>query len=90
MFTKPAGRGRCRRSHKGVIMTKIYCGYLDCENLSEGTCHAGAIRLSVDEGCENYHPPEGSSRVNRDMDGDSLLWDREYFEDDPIDDEVVY
>lgn len=71
-------------------MTKIYCGYLDCENLSEGTCHAGAIRLSVDEGCENYKPPVGPSRINSDTEGDSLLWDREYFEDDPIDDEFVY
>lgn len=68
-------------------MTQIYCELMDCENNEENICHAAAIRLSISESCLTYKIHANGR--NRDLkgQGDKLLWDKEFFEDDPLDDE---
>lgn len=70
-------------------MTLVHCGYRDCSNNENGMCHAAAVRISMDECCLTYLPLENGSAANETGKGDKLLWDREYFEDDPLDDDFA-
>lgn len=71
-------------------MTQIHCDYADCDNNDSNKCHAVAIRLSKTDGCLTYQPPGKDYRRSSKEEGDRLLWDKEYFEDDPLDDRNAY
>ena len=70
-------------------MTSIHCGYHGCINNENGQCHVAAIRLEPDDCCLTYQPLESRSGRLDSEQGDRLTWDREYFEDDPIDNENI-
>lgn len=84
---QPDGSGK---NYKGKGMTKIHCRFMDCENNDQGMCHAAAVQLDPEHCCLTYQPMEGRSSQENGKQGDSLIWDKEYFEDDPIDDEMVF
>ena len=71
-------------------MTQVHCDYVDCENNEEKNCHAVAIRLSTADGCLTYQPPGTVTKNTTAEKGDKLLWDNEYLEDDPLDDQSAY
>lgn len=71
-------------------MTQIHCDYVDCENNETNMCHAIAIKLSTTDCCLTYQPPGKDSKRSAPDKGDQLLWDKEYFEDDPLDDQSAY
>jgi hypothetical protein len=71
-------------------MTLIHCSYKDCINNEAGKCHAAAIKLDKNDCCLSYRTLESEGKAKIIHKGDRLLWDREYFEDDPIDDENAY
>ena len=73
-----------------VIRAQVHCDYLDCENNEDKKYHAVAIRLSSADGCLTYQTPGRVSKKANVEKGDRLLWDREYFEDDPLDDRSAY
>ena len=70
-------------------MPQIHCEYIDCSNNEESKCHAAAIRISKSECCLTYQPYVKGKSQKSGENGDRLLWDREYFEDDPLDDDTV-
>lgn len=70
-------------------MTRIYCGFADCENFEEGICTAAAVRIDPDENCLTYQPYRRTAEVDQEIEGDRLTWDMEYFEDDPTDGETI-
>lgn len=70
-------------------MTRIYCGFADCENFEEGICTATAVRIDPEENCLTYQPFRQEAEVDREIAGDRLTWDMEYFEDDPTDGETT-
>lgn len=70
-------------------MTRIYCGWADCENHEEGICCATAVRIDPAENCLTYQPYQAGPAGNGKQAGDRLTWDIEYFEDDPSDGESV-
>ena len=71
-------------------MTQIYCEYTDCINNEDQLCHAAAIRLSTSDCCLTFQTHENGKKKTEKQKGDKLIWDREFFEDDPIDDEAVF
>lgn len=70
-------------------MTRIYCGFADCENFEEGVCTATAVRIDPEDNCLTYQPYQRAPDKGREIEGDRLTWDMEYFEDDPSDGESV-
>ena len=70
-------------------MTQIYCQVKDCEYNEEGTCGAGAIRVNEEKTCDTYQHYQVRAEEKGDEAGDRLIWDLEYFEDDPTDGETV-
>ena len=70
-------------------MTLVHCEYKDCANNESGMCHAAAVRISQQECCLTYHPLENGGKTIDHNPGDKLIWDREYFEDDPLDDDFT-
>jgi hypothetical protein len=70
-------------------MTLVHCNYKDCENNENGMCHAAAVRISDQDCCLTYHPYQNESDKVENDQGDKLLWDKEYFEDDPLDDDFI-
>ena len=70
-------------------MTRIYCELMDCENNDDHLCRAAAIRLSYSDCCLTYQTLANGKRKKIKGQGDKLLWDQEFFEDDPLDDESV-
>jgi len=70
-------------------VTRIYCGFADCENYEDGICTASAVRIDPEENCLTYHPYQDELNGEQKGTGDRLTWDMEYFEDDPSDGESV-
>jgi hypothetical protein len=71
-------------------MPIVHCEYKDCENNENSMCVAAAVRISVQECCLSYHPLDKAGVRNSSERGDRLLWDREYLEDDPLDDDFSF
>jgi len=71
-------------------MTQVHCDYGYCENNENKKYHTVAIGLSNADGCLTYQPPgKVFNRTNAEK-GDRLLWDKECFEDDTLDDRNAY
>lgn len=89
MCTRPAEPGEDKQPERKRIVTRIYCGFADCENFEEGICSAAAVRIDPEENCLTYQPYRSDEQEGRELEGDRLTWDTEYFEDDPSDGETV-
>lgn len=70
-------------------MAEIYCGYHDCENLDQGRCQATAVRFDPDQGCLTFNPLSELFHGKRYDQGDKLMWDREFIDDDAFDEDIL-
>lgn len=70
-------------------MVEIYCAYDDCESIDQGRCQATAVKIDPEQGCMTYNPLSGVFPGKRDDQGDKLMWDREFIDDDTFDEDIL-
>lgn len=71
-------------------MTQVHCEFRDCDNNEEGLCRSPAIRISAQDCCLTYKQAESGANTSEVGKGDKQIWDREYFEDDTLDDDFSF